>query len=189
MQSLKSFLLETAPLSEEDFIDNYPTPFFITSQKKFCDPSCLDIEDDSYDSKILEFNTRDYENEDLDIIDHWLAQGWIFPLKPIVEGVRQTVYVGRTSNNDVPLPLSVVSKLHCIITYTDREFQVMDGDSTNGTAVNGQPIPQGEKLPLESGDTFTLGGRLELEFYVPRDLFRILPRLRTIVQTRLPKSR
>lgn len=60
-------------------------------------------------------------------------------------------YIGRRSENDMSFDNAAVSKVHAVIYYdhvpdtlqllNEKQFIIVDFDSTNGTYVNGQPIP------------------------------------------------
>ena len=63
--------------------------------------------------------------------------------------VRGTALVGRTSDCDVVVRASDVSKQHCRITVGNAEVLVEDLASFNGTFVNGQQI---KRSSLNDGD-------------------------------------
>jgi hypothetical protein len=63
--------------------------------------------------------------------------------------VRGTALVGRTSDCDVVVRASDVSKQHCRITVGNAEVLVEDLASFNGTFVNGQQI---KRSSLNEGD-------------------------------------
>ncbi len=50
-----------------------------------------------------------------------------------------------------------VSRLHAAITYDKGSFFLRDLDSTNGTFLNGKPVPPNHTLALNSGDEIRLG--------------------------------
>jgi pSer/pThr/pTyr-binding forkhead associated (FHA) protein len=68
-----------------------------------------------------------------------------------------TVYVGRSSENQIKMKDGYVSGSHLkIIEKGDRYF-VQDMGSTNGTFVNGHPIPPGVEVEVEEGVPITMG--------------------------------
>jgi pSer/pThr/pTyr-binding forkhead associated (FHA) protein len=78
---------------------------------------------------------------------------WTFRLTP---GAIKTV--GRAPRADFILDAALVSRLHCRITASDAELEVVDLKSTNGTFVNGKRV---QKARLADGDRLRVG-RVEL---------------------------
>ena len=82
------------------------------------------------------------------------------------------VRIGRHSSSsgiDPEIDLSVppadpgVSRLHAVLLKApDGTWSVIDPGSANGTAVNGNEIPQGQAVPLRDGDRVHLGAWTEL---------------------------
>ena len=79
---------------------------------------------------------------------------WTFRLTP---GAIKTV--GRAARADFILDAALVSRLHCRLTATDANLEVVDLKSTNGTFVNDRRV---EKARLSAGDRLRLG-RVELK--------------------------
>ena len=67
--------------------------------------------------------------------------------------------VGRAARADFIVDAALVSRLHCRLTATDRNVEVVDLQSTNGTFVNGKRVAQAK---LAVGDRLRLG-RVELK--------------------------
>lgn len=86
---------------------------------------------------------------------------WVDPVNSetrefiLTEGATATI--GRSSNNDIPIPEQHVSRQHAVINYRDGIFMVNDLGSSNGTFVNDQKVD--EPFPLFAGD--------EIRLYVP----------------------
>jgi hypothetical protein len=56
------------------------------------------------------------------------------------------------------MPKSTVSRTHCTITRdNDMGFWLTDNVSSNGTKLNGKPVPPNQRVPLNSGDQILLG--------------------------------
>ena len=68
---------------------------------------------------------------------------------------QQSVAIGRSSDCDVVLYDPGVSRRHARIFEEGEAFFVEDSGSANGTRVNGELLT--EKMPLQDGDTITLG--------------------------------
>jgi len=83
-----------------------------------------------------------------------------FLLKP--EGT----YVGKTSNNDIILENESVSRRHCLFEITvDRQVQLSDLGSLNGTYVNGNRVDKPVKL--RDGDGIHIGP-IPARFYIQK---------------------
>ena len=68
------------------------------------------------------------------------------------------VVVGRESPADVALGIGTVSGQHAKFeTGEDGEVYVTDMGSSNGTEVDGRPVPRGQMFKLSVGDVVTLG--------------------------------
>ena len=85
----------------------------------------------------------------------WILQSSeaTFRLKP---GAIKTV--GRAPRADFILDVALVSRLHCRLTATDDNLEVVDLESTNGTFVNDERV---EKANLAAGNRLRIG-RVEL---------------------------
>ena len=66
--------------------------------------------------------------------------------------------VGRAPRADFILDVALVSRLHCRLTASDDQVEVVDLESTNGTYVNDKRV---EKAHLAGGDRLRIG-RVEL---------------------------
>jgi len=74
--------------------------------------------------------------------------GKTFPLD------AEEVTLGRSSGNDIVLPLSTISRRHARVRREDDSFILEDLQSTNGTFLNGDPVTRGW---LAEGDRIKLG--------------------------------
>lgn len=77
-------------------------------------------------------------------------RGAEFPLR------SGTTYVGRSSENDIVIDASDVSRRHARIDFDGRTLRVEDLNSTNGTRVNGDAVRIADVFP---GDTIIFGGQ------------------------------
>jgi len=80
-------------------------------------------------------------------------QGLTFRLSP---GAIKTV--GRATGADFVVDAALVSRVHCRLTATDSNVEVVDLKSTNGTYVNDKRV---ENATLAAGDRLRVG-RVEL---------------------------
>ena len=82
-----------------------------------------------------------------------------------------TVSLGRAPENDVVLAVESISQLHARFTLEGERWLVTDAGSRNGTTRNGEPLPEGQPLPLESGDKLLFGGEIAAVFLTPEALY------------------
>jgi hypothetical protein len=101
----------------------------------------------------------------------------VHPIQRTGRSVGHLVSVGRTSNNDIVIPDVSVSRFHAFLKQGHGdELSIQDAGSTNGTSVNGRPVPaQGEGVPitLKSGDRVKIG-HIDLTFLEAELLIRLL---------------
>ncbi len=88
------------------------------------------------------------------------------PMLHVIEGPQkgqtiefsgETVFVGRSSTNDLQIFDSSISRKHIKLFRLENLVFVEDLKSTNGTLVNGEPIEPGEGVQVGEGDTISLG--------------------------------
>jgi pSer/pThr/pTyr-binding forkhead associated (FHA) protein len=70
------------------------------------------------------------------------------------EITKPVITIGRTSDNDVKLPESGISRQQCKIEGSPGNYSVVDLDSKNGTMVNGTRISTSQ---LKDSDTIVIG--------------------------------
>jgi pSer/pThr/pTyr-binding forkhead associated (FHA) protein len=63
--------------------------------------------------------------------------------------------IGRGPDCDLRLPVSAISRHHCIIRLTETEATLLDLGSSNGTYLNGQRVRS--QAALHSGDDLAVG--------------------------------
>lgn len=85
-----------------------------------------------------------------------------FPLDPVDLKPGDIHHIGRAPENDVILPVGMVSRKHGRIEWRGTAFHYVDLDSHNGTFINGNRL---KERKLENGDQIKVGPYL-LEFYV-----------------------
>jgi hypothetical protein len=88
------------------------------------------------------------------------------------------ITVGRAMNNDVVLADSTVSKVHAYFTSTPGGWVLTDQHSTNGTYVEGKPLPDGGSAPLADGVVVRFGAEARATFFTPAQLYRFVARPR-----------
>jgi pSer/pThr/pTyr-binding forkhead associated (FHA) protein len=84
-----------------------------------------------------------------------------FPLDPVDLKAGESYHIGRAPENDIILPVGMVSRKHTRIEWREAGFFIVDLESHNGTFVNGTRT---RERKLENGDQVKVGPYL-LEFY------------------------
>ena len=90
-------------------------------------------------------------------------------------GFADTIFVGRSTSNDVCVPHTSVSKLHARIRDAGDGIFLQDAGSSNGTLVNGDVVGSGVDVALVHGDLIRFGSIL-LQCFEPRRLHSVLER-------------
>jgi hypothetical protein len=85
---------------------------------------------------------------------HPLA-GSTFFLRPT--GAKPHVHVGRSDSNDITIPDSSVSEIHCRIEINQDGVYIVDLASTNGTSVNLERLEPDEPQLLADEDIVSVG--------------------------------
>lgn len=67
------------------------------------------------------------------------------------------ITVGRTANNDVVLEDASVSRFHIYFQTANREWQVADAGSRNGTTLDGEPLAAKQLTPIRPGAVLKMG--------------------------------
>jgi pSer/pThr/pTyr-binding forkhead associated (FHA) protein len=70
---------------------------------------------------------------------------------------EDTVFIGRSSTNDIQINDSTISRKHIKIFRIGKKFFVEDLKSTNGTLINGEMIAPGEAFEVGDRDTISIG--------------------------------
>lgn len=94
--------------------------------------------------------------------------------RPFANAFAMMVTVGRAPNNDLVLLDPRVSKLQAYFTNRGGAWQVWDPVSTNGTVLDGTPVPRTCGLTLRSTSVVGFTGAAECLFVLPADLHRLL---------------
>jgi pSer/pThr/pTyr-binding forkhead associated (FHA) protein len=76
---------------------------------------------------------------------------------PIVSRIT----LGRDASNSIMVDDILASRRHAVIQKVQDQYFIEDLASTNGTFVNGKPVPSGKYLRLHPEDTILIG-RTEL---------------------------
>jgi pSer/pThr/pTyr-binding forkhead associated (FHA) protein len=75
--------------------------------------------------------------------------------------------IGRNHNNNFAIKGDMyISSFHAKIFHRDKEYYIIDENSTNGTFINRNPIFKGELYQLHKGDLIQLGVNTVIEFNI-----------------------
>lgn len=98
----------------------------------------------------------------------------LYPLaKKSGAAFTEKITIGRTSNNDVVIPDTSVSRLHAYIRRDGSNWVVADAGSKNGSWLRGEALKARREQPLTSRSIVRLGD-VDLTFFVAVDLFAAL---------------
>jgi pSer/pThr/pTyr-binding forkhead associated (FHA) protein len=75
--------------------------------------------------------------------------------------LTRRISIGRGSENSIVLDDVLASRRHAVIQKIKEEYFIEDLGSTNGTFLNGEPVPPGKYMRLKQEDTILIG-RTEL---------------------------
>lgn len=85
--------------------------------------------------------------------------------------ITRRISIGRGSDNTIELKDTLASRHHAVIQKIRDEYFIEDLHSTNGTFVNGNPVPPGRYLRLHQEDSVLIGRtRLSLRQFCARVL-------------------
>ncbi len=98
----------------------------------------------------------------------------IFPLvKKPGASFPDRITMGRTSNNDVVIPDTSVSRLHAYVRRDGKNWVVADAGSKNGSWLRGIQLEPRREQALTSRTVLRLGD-VDLTFYLAADLYTAL---------------
>jgi hypothetical protein len=98
----------------------------------------------------------------------------VFPLlKKPGASFPDRITIGRTSNNDVVIDDTSVSRLHAYVRRTSTEWIVADAGSKNGSWLRGDALEARKEHAIPSRSVLRLG-EVDLTFYSAVDLYAAL---------------
>ena len=87
---------------------------------------------------------------------------------------KQTVTLGRDSDNDIVIRSSKVSRRHAeFIMARHGKYELRDLDSANGTRINGSRLPGKKAITIKSGDMLAFW-RFLFQFVEPEAMLALL---------------
>lgn len=172
-KTLAQFKAENGNLSEEAFVQKHPSAFLVLDIPL---PLDEDVEFETFSPKTAgrTVTGRSPLRKAMEP-RHTSTEKCVFCLaKP--EGDYHMVTIGRTSNNDIYIPHSQISKFHAYFKKdaASGRIGITDADSTNGTQVNAMDLPAKELRLLEQGDRVVFGEEVPGVFYLSAGMWALI---------------
>lgn len=154
-------------LGRAEFLASAAPAALVRYRKDGDDPSSIGVTTLSLDEEIEE--TLPHGRVALDEVDLQ-----IFPLtKKPGASFPDRITIGRTSNNDVVIADTSVSRLHAYVRRDGASWIIADAGSKNGSFLRGETLEPRREKPLLSRAMLKLG-HVELTFYTATDLYTAL---------------
>lgn len=166
IQRAKQLIQLAQDNSPEEFVRLIPFPFLVAMGSEF-------TERGDYMTKA---ETRIKTHERLEASQQLDPNARVFEVKkrPGLNDTPDRIVIGRSTVSDIQLYNAEISKVHAYITWIDspdgKKFQILDGDSRNGTWIKRIRLSPHNPRLLESGETIRFGASVFLGFYCPADL-------------------
>jgi hypothetical protein len=102
----------------------------------------------------------------------------IYPLvkRPDANSPANAFMIGRAKNCDMNMKDMAISKVHAVIRIVKTDFYIQDGNSTNGTKLNGRRVADKPQI-LHDNDMISLGN-YDFTFITPASLHELLAKSR-----------
>ncbi|MES1205043.1 MAG: FHA domain-containing protein [Pseudomonadota bacterium] len=81
----------------------------------------------------------------------------VFPVSKAAHTPRGPVRLGRSGDNDIPIPEYSISKQQCAFDFEPEGVMITDCGSTNGTLVDDARIDSKEQVLIKDGTRISLG--------------------------------
>ncbi|MES2767686.1 MAG: FHA domain-containing protein [Bdellovibrionota bacterium] len=116
----------------------------------------------------LDDKTNDLSQDDKTFVPQMTSQEWSIGVPYILlrkeDGSTQTMrlegdywIMGRDEGCDITIDDPKASREHCEIFHKQKQFFILDKNSSNGTLLNYKKIPPAQATPLKSGDQIQVG--------------------------------
>lgn len=74
---------------------------------------------------------------------------------------KESVTIGRSSENDFQIPLEDFSRKHCVVTFKGNYAFIMDLGSKNGVSIDGKRCTPHEQYPIYLNSKVILANHFE----------------------------
>ena len=133
---IKDFISVVSFLGRDEFLQRFAHPFLIQ----------LSQEENPQDAP--GFGTISGNIQKI-MVEQELANCRVLKIaKQASNAFSMMVTVGRAENNDIIIRNGKVSKFHAYFNETGSDWFITDGNSSNGTFVNGERLKPGDRTPI-----------------------------------------
>lgn len=135
-----------------------------TGQDSAANSGVITLSLDQEIEETLPHGRYSFEDSDLEVFPLSKKPGAAYP---------DRVTIGRTSNNDIVINDTSISRLHAYVRRDGTSWVVADAGSKNGSWLRGEVLEPRRERPMPSKALLKLGD-VELTFYVAADLYAAL---------------
>jgi hypothetical protein len=181
VRTVAEFRQETAALAQDDFVACYEHPFLVRGR----DLAANQVEATSLPAQFRTSVMRIPTAKELAASKEMrssVREVGSWPVYVVRKQARSVfsgrISIGRTATNDIRLDGQEISKFHAYFTWDDDRsaYYLSDAGTTNGTRVNHDLIPSGERTKLVDGDVIHIGP-CTLYYYSPAGFYAYLKSL------------
>ncbi|MDF1666391.1 MAG: FHA domain-containing protein [Planctomycetota bacterium] len=149
---MRDFVKAQSNLEKPDFLRSFPHPFLLQLAHL---PS---KNQDDYFTMAADSSVEIAKQSDYLLCPLFLIK------KTASTSFQRMIMVGRTKNNDIVLPFSVVSKFHCHFGQVRENWYIEDSGSSNGTFIRARQIEATKRELLDGCVEISFGKSLSFLF-------------------------
>ena len=106
---------------------------------------------------VFSFNKKDYEdnrevNEEDLFLKIYSNEGEYSPI--LIQNEDRVFEIGRSEKCDIYIQDKMLSRIHCILFYTDNNWYIKDGNENGNLSTNGTWVYANEKTEIKEGMKF-----------------------------------
>ncbi|MCU0661669.1 MAG: FHA domain-containing protein [Myxococcota bacterium] len=170
IQRMKHLMEMAKDARVEGFLALCPAPILVT----------LGVESSEENEGLTKGETRIRTQEHSEVDVRFDPNVRVFEVKkrPDLNEYPDMIIIGRSTTSDIQLHNAEISKMHAYVSFVEspegRKFQIVDGNSRNGTWIKRIRLSPHKPRMLDSGDIIRFGASVLMAFYYPEDLFPLL---------------
>ena len=167
MTPYTQFAQDHKHLSRDDFLAKVGVPHILVTEKQA-------VRDEEAGFMTVKF-TKEVLSESAE------AQTFVLPVRkrPDANAFAMMVTLGRAPNNDLVLDHQKVSKFHAYFNETGSDWFITDGNSSNGTFVNGERLKPGDRTPIGDNTDLSFSQFLSYRFVLPGSMYEHIQSLKS----------